>query len=62
VKAITAGKDKSDRIDARMIADLLRCNLLPACYAFGPFSVSRFPLRTSPVSLASQAPSFGPIF
>jgi hypothetical protein len=32
MKAITAGKNKSDRIDARMIADLLRCNLLPAMY------------------------------
>ena len=62
MKAITAGKNKSDRIDARMIADLLRCNLLPACHAFGLFSVFRFPLRTSPVRLASQAQSFGPIF
>lgn len=32
MKAISAGKKKSDRIDARTIADLLRCNLLPACY------------------------------
>src|ERR1700734_3831715 len=32
MKAIAAGKNKSDRIDARMIADLLRCNLLPASY------------------------------
>jgi transposase len=36
MKAITAGKNKSDRIDARMIADLLRCNLLPACYVLPP--------------------------
>ena len=32
LKAITASKKKSDRIDARTIADLLRCNLLPQCY------------------------------
>lgn len=32
MKAIRAGKKKSDTIDARTIADLLRCNLLPACY------------------------------
>ena len=36
MKAITAGKKKSDKIDARTIADLLRCNLLPACYVFPP--------------------------
>jgi transposase len=32
MKAISSGKKKSDAIDARMIADLLRCNLLPSCY------------------------------
>jgi len=32
LKAITAGKKKSDHIDARTIADLVRCNLLPTCY------------------------------
>jgi hypothetical protein len=31
VKAITAGKKKSDTIDARTIADLLRCDVLPSC-------------------------------
>jgi len=36
MKAITAGKNKSDRIDARTIADLLRCNLLPASYVLPP--------------------------
>ena len=36
MKAITAGKKKSDRLDARTITDLLRCNLLPACYVFSP--------------------------
>ena len=36
MKAISAGKKKSDRIDARMIADLLRCDLLPACYVMPP--------------------------
>jgi transposase len=32
LKAIGASKKKNDRIDARKIADLLRCNLLPECY------------------------------
>jgi transposase len=32
MKAISAGKKKSDTIDARTIADLLRCDLLPTCY------------------------------
>ena len=32
MKAIGASKKKSDRLDARKIADLVRCNLLPACY------------------------------
>jgi transposase len=36
MKAITAGKKKSDCLDARTIADLLRCNLLPACYVLPP--------------------------
>jgi transposase len=36
VKAITAAKKKSDRIDARTLADLLRCNLLPTCYVASP--------------------------
>lgn len=36
MKAITAGKKKSDKIDARTIADLLRCNLFPACYVISP--------------------------
>lgn len=36
MKAITAGKKKSDRLDARTITDLLRCNLLPACYVLSP--------------------------
>jgi transposase len=35
-KAISAGKKKSDRLDARTIADLVRCNLLPACYVAPP--------------------------
>jgi len=30
--AIGAAKKKNDKVDARMIADLLRCNLLPECY------------------------------
>src|ERR1700743_1718 len=36
MKAITAGKKKSDTLDARTIADLVRCNLLPGCYVFPP--------------------------
>jgi transposase len=32
LKAITASKKKNDQLDARTIADLLRCNLLPECY------------------------------
>jgi transposase len=36
MKAITAGKKKSDAIDARTIADLLRCDLLPVCYVVSP--------------------------
>jgi transposase len=32
MKAIGAAKKKSDRLDARKIADLVRCNLLPVCY------------------------------
>ena len=36
MKAITAGKKKSDCLDARTIADLLRCDLLPTCYVLSP--------------------------
>src|SRR5664279_2517670 len=36
MKAIACGKKKSDRLDARTIADLLRCNLLPTCYVLSP--------------------------
>jgi hypothetical protein len=36
MKAISAGKKKSDTIDARTIADLVRCSLLPACYVAPP--------------------------
>ncbi len=32
LKAITAGKRKNDTLDARTLADLLRCDLFPACY------------------------------
>lgn len=32
LKAITAAKKKSDRLDAQTLADLLRCNLFPECY------------------------------
>lgn len=36
MKAISAGKKKSDKMDARTIADLLRANLFPACFVIGP--------------------------
>ena len=36
MKAISAGKKKSDKIDARTIADLLRCNLFPRCFVIAP--------------------------
>jgi transposase len=32
LKAIIVSKKKNDRVDARKIADLLRCDLLPTCY------------------------------
>jgi len=32
MKAIGASKKKNDKLDARKIADLVRCDLLPACY------------------------------
>ena len=32
LRAIAAAKKKNDRIDARKIADLLRCDLLPECH------------------------------
>src|ERR1700687_2986343 len=32
MKAIGAAKKKNDQLDARKIADLVRCNLLPVCY------------------------------
>lgn len=32
LKAIAASKKKNDRVDARKIADMLRCDLLPECY------------------------------
>lgn len=36
MKAICWGKKKSDKLDARMLADLLRSNLFPACYVTPP--------------------------
>jgi len=36
MKAIGAAKKKSDKLDARTIADLVRCNLLPVCYVGPP--------------------------
>jgi transposase len=31
-KALMAGKHKSDKIDARKLADIMRCNWIPSCY------------------------------
>src|SRR6202050_3764347 len=36
MKAISAGKKKSDKLDARTLADLLRANLFPACFVMPP--------------------------
>ena len=36
LRAITAAKKKSDRLDAATLADLLRCNLFPECYIAPP--------------------------
>ena len=36
VRAIATAKKKNDKIDATMLADLLRCNLFPACYMAPP--------------------------
>ena len=36
MKAIGAAKKKTDRLDAQRIADLVRCDLLPACYVAPP--------------------------
>jgi len=36
MKAIAASKKKNDKLDARKIADMVRCNLLPACYVAPP--------------------------
>lgn len=36
MKAICAGKKKSDKLDARTIADLLRCDMFPSCWVISP--------------------------
>lgn len=36
MKAISAGKKKSDKLDARTIADLLRCDMFPTCWVISP--------------------------
>ena len=36
MKAIGAGKKKSDKLDSRTIADLLRCNVFPKCFVITP--------------------------
>lgn len=36
MKAIQAGKKKSDKVDARTIADLLRCDALPKSFVISP--------------------------
>jgi len=36
MRAICAGKKKNDKIDARTIADMVRCDWLPVCYVAPP--------------------------
>ena len=36
LEAISAAKKKTDRIDAALLADLLRCHLLPSCWVAPP--------------------------
>jgi transposase len=36
LKAISMAKRKNDQLDARALADLLRCNMFPACYVPPP--------------------------
>jgi transposase len=36
MRAIGASKKKNDRLDARKIADMVRCNLVPVCYVAPP--------------------------
>lgn len=36
MKAISAGKKKNDKLDARTLTDLLRCNMVPACWVPPP--------------------------
>jgi transposase len=36
MRAIAAGKKKNDQIDARTIADMVRCDWLPVCYVAPP--------------------------
>lgn len=36
MKAISTGKKKSDKLDARTIADLLRCHMFPTCFVIAP--------------------------
>jgi len=46
LRAIIASKKKNDRVDARKLADALRCDLLPECYiAPGPIRELRRMLR-----------------
>jgi hypothetical protein len=43
LQAIAAGKKKNDRVDARKIADLLRCDYFPECHMAPRESVDRAP-------------------
>src|SRR6202166_826704 len=36
MRAISAGKKKNDKIDARTIADMVHCDWLPVCYVAPP--------------------------
>jgi transposase len=55
MKAITAAKKKSDKIDARTIADLLRCNMFPTCFVISPeLGVLRRQLRFRQLMVREQ--------
>jgi transposase len=46
MKALAAGKRKNDDLDARLLADLLRCHLFPDCYVLPPeYELLRCQLR-----------------
>lgn len=55
LKAIAAGKRKNDRVDARKIAELLRCDYFPECHMAGQRSVIGAACCAFETCLARQA-------